>query len=346
MHAALLHYRTAANLASRAQIQQQQCSNLYHVEKWPGVCTSRPGHLLVCQAHPRRVAKVSSQIQREVSEMFIYDKVVQEAICPERRVGLDDKLSAVASITHVYVSNDLQVVKVYVSVYSDERGKEKAINNLKRIAPYVRSRIGQAVRLRLTPEIRFYQDDTLDEMERIQDAIGREDFNRYIEEAEGQPATISSNTGPLYGEDDADNEEDELDIDEGEGYFDIPDADEFPLTTAEQTSTADVAGVVASADVDSSQPTRRSVGWTKHDPETFFAVEIDDEDEEDEDIEQPSSSWYNRGGPFDDLFTGQGDDTDYAVPNHQQQRQQQQQSGSGKPKQQRRKQKQREGAAN
>jgi hypothetical protein len=36
-------------------------------------------------------------------------QVVQEAICPERRSGLDDKLSAVASITHVYVSNDLQV---------------------------------------------------------------------------------------------------------------------------------------------------------------------------------------------------------------------------------------------
>jgi 1,4-dihydroxy-2-naphthoate octaprenyltransferase len=28
-----------------------------------------------------------------------------------------------------------QVVKAYVSVYSDEVGKERAINNLKRIAP-------------------------------------------------------------------------------------------------------------------------------------------------------------------------------------------------------------------
>lgn len=35
-------------------------------------------------------------------------QVVQEAICPERRRGLDDKLSAVASVTNVYVSNDLQ----------------------------------------------------------------------------------------------------------------------------------------------------------------------------------------------------------------------------------------------
>lgn len=36
-------------------------------------------------------------------------QVVQEAICPERRKGLDDQLSAVASITEVYVSGDLQV---------------------------------------------------------------------------------------------------------------------------------------------------------------------------------------------------------------------------------------------
>jgi hypothetical protein len=39
-------------------------------------------------------------------------QVVQDAICPERRVGLDDALSAIAGVTHVYVSNDLQVVKV------------------------------------------------------------------------------------------------------------------------------------------------------------------------------------------------------------------------------------------
>lgn len=36
-------------------------------------------------------------------------QVVQEAICPEKKRGLDDQLSAVASITEVYVSGDLQV---------------------------------------------------------------------------------------------------------------------------------------------------------------------------------------------------------------------------------------------
>jgi hypothetical protein len=40
---------------------------------------------------------------------LVHAQVVQEAICPERRKGLDDQLSAVASITEVYVSGDLQV---------------------------------------------------------------------------------------------------------------------------------------------------------------------------------------------------------------------------------------------
>lgn len=74
-------------------------------------------------AHPRRVAKVASQIQREISELLIYDPVVQTAVCQERKTSMDDQLSAVASITHVYVSNDLQVVKAYVSIYSDDIGK-------------------------------------------------------------------------------------------------------------------------------------------------------------------------------------------------------------------------------
>lgn len=32
---------------------------------------------------------------------------------------------------------------------------------------YVRSRIGQSVKLRLTPEIRFLHDDSLDELEKV-----------------------------------------------------------------------------------------------------------------------------------------------------------------------------------
>ena len=35
--------------------------------------------------------------------------MLQNALAPERRTGLDQQLSVVPSVTHVYVSNDLQV---------------------------------------------------------------------------------------------------------------------------------------------------------------------------------------------------------------------------------------------
>lgn len=163
--------RACAPVAQPTHMQQHQ-----HQQR------QRASH--VCQAHPRRVAKVASQIQREISEMFIYDDVMQRAICPER--GQSDALTAIASVTHVYVANDLQVVKAYVSIYSDARGKATAMTNLKRLEPYVRGQIGQRVRLRLTPEIRFEYDDSIEEAELVQQVLGPEEYDRLSRLAAGE----------------------------------------------------------------------------------------------------------------------------------------------------------------
>jgi ribosome-binding factor A len=118
-------------------------------------------------AHPRRVARVAKQIEREVGSLLIYDKVLQQAICPERKRGMDGALSALASVTDVQISNDLQVAKVYLSIYSDDAGKEAAIAGLQRLEGYVRKHVGAAVRLRLTPEIRFIMDESIERTERM-----------------------------------------------------------------------------------------------------------------------------------------------------------------------------------
>lgn len=86
---------------------------------------------------------------------------------PERKRGLDTAVSALASVTEVVVSNDLQVAKVYVSVYSDAVGKQQAMTSLKRLEGYVRKHVGQQIRLRLTPEVRFVLDDSIERSERV-----------------------------------------------------------------------------------------------------------------------------------------------------------------------------------
>ncbi|KAK5771400.1 probable ribosome-binding factor A, chloroplastic [Gossypium arboreum] len=125
------------------------------------------GATVKCMANPRRVKMVSKQIRRELSDMLLTDKVLQYAILPEAALGADRYLSSLTTISDVEVSADLQVVKVYVSVFGDERGKEIALAGLKSKAKYVRSELGKRMKLRLTPEIRFIEDESLERGSRV-----------------------------------------------------------------------------------------------------------------------------------------------------------------------------------
>jgi ribosome-binding factor A len=59
-------------------------------------------------------------------------QVLQGAVCPEKKNGGgDNALSAIATVTEVELTNDLQVAKVFVSVFSDEFGRQQAMAGLK-----------------------------------------------------------------------------------------------------------------------------------------------------------------------------------------------------------------------
>ena len=93
--------------------------------------------MLTLQAHPRRVARVAKQIEREVGTLLLTDRVLQGAVCPEVRLGLDTNVSAIASVTDVELSRDMQVCicggacaavaiacmhGAYISIYVMQRG--------------------------------------------------------------------------------------------------------------------------------------------------------------------------------------------------------------------------------
>lgn len=66
-------------------------------------------------ANPRRVKMVAKQIQRELSDMLLTDKVLQFAVLPEASLGADRYLSSLTTITDVQVSADLQVLILFLS---------------------------------------------------------------------------------------------------------------------------------------------------------------------------------------------------------------------------------------
>ncbi|XP_023739670.1 probable ribosome-binding factor A, chloroplastic [Lactuca sativa] len=132
-----------------------------------GSTTTSRNKVVICMAKERRVKMVAKQIQRELSDMLLTDQVLQYAILPEAALGADRYLSSLTTISDVEVSSDLQVVKVYVSVFGDERGKEVAISGLKSKAKYVRGQLGKRMKLRLTPEIRFIEDESIERGSRV-----------------------------------------------------------------------------------------------------------------------------------------------------------------------------------
>src|SRR5574339_1132045 len=72
------------------------------------------------------------------------------------------------TVTDVQVSGDLQQAKVYISVLGDEEQRENTLKGLAKAKGFIRSEIGQRIRLRKTPEILFEFDEALEYGNRIE----------------------------------------------------------------------------------------------------------------------------------------------------------------------------------
>ena len=75
----------------------------------------------------------------------------------------DPRIKGMISITDVEVSHDNSFAKVYFSVLApNDEEKAKTVEALIDNTPKVRYEVGKRIRLRLTPEIKFYLDESLE----------------------------------------------------------------------------------------------------------------------------------------------------------------------------------------
>lgn len=106
-----------------------------------------------------RQNKVSRLIQRDLSEMFQHE-------CKEYTTG------AMLSITTVRVSPDLSYAKIYVSIFPSNFS-ETVMKSLEEKNKNIRFILGQKVgkQMRIIPELRFFIDDSLDYINKIDDLL-------------------------------------------------------------------------------------------------------------------------------------------------------------------------------
>jgi ribosome-binding factor A len=96
-----------------------------------------------------RVRRVAEQIKKDIS------RIIRSEIKDPRIAGL-------TSVTEVQLTRDLRYASVYVSIYGSDAEKEETLQTLSRASGFIRAEVGKVVRLRYTPEINFYLDNSME----------------------------------------------------------------------------------------------------------------------------------------------------------------------------------------
>ncbi len=103
---------------------------------------------------PRRVGE---QIRHEIADLLAK--------------GVKDPRIGFVSVMEVRMSPDLHYANAYVSLMGTETEIKRSMAGLKHSAGWIRREVGKRLRLRYTPEIRFFRDTTLDNAFRMESII-------------------------------------------------------------------------------------------------------------------------------------------------------------------------------
>ncbi|MCM3665585.1 30S ribosome-binding factor RbfA [Mesobacillus subterraneus] len=104
-----------------------------------------------------RVNRVGEQMKKELGD--IISRKIKDP-----RIGF-------VTVTDVQVTGDLQQAKVYISVLGDEEQRENTLKGLAKAKGFIRTEIGQRIRLRKTPELIFEFDESMAYGNRINSLI-------------------------------------------------------------------------------------------------------------------------------------------------------------------------------
>ncbi|MDX1460414.1 MAG: 30S ribosome-binding factor RbfA [Xanthomonadales bacterium] len=94
-----------------------------------------------------RSERVAGQLRRELARLI--------------QMEVKDPDLGLISVSDVEVSRDLSYATVFVTAY-DESAAPRSIEALKRAGGYLRKRLGQELRIRSVPELRFRHDDSVE----------------------------------------------------------------------------------------------------------------------------------------------------------------------------------------
>ena len=106
-----------------------------------------------------REEKINTELKRELSVLL--------------REIKDPRVPSLISVMKTEVTKDLKFAKIYVSVMGSEEDKKNALKGLKSASSFLRREISRSLNLRVTPELNFVIDDSIEYGNHILDVINK-----------------------------------------------------------------------------------------------------------------------------------------------------------------------------
>jgi len=100
------------------------------------------------QKNENRFNRIDEELKKEISQIINYELK-------------NPNVTGLISVTKAHVTKDLKYAKVYVSILNSKNIKE-TLAGLKKSAGYIRSEIARRINLRVTPELIFELDDSIE----------------------------------------------------------------------------------------------------------------------------------------------------------------------------------------
>jgi ribosome-binding factor A len=108
-------------------------------------------------AHGPRPDRVADQIRAELALLLVRE--------------VHDPGIGFVTLTRVQVSPDLQLARVYFTALGDDKARESSAKALERAAPFLRRQIGSRLRLKRTPALTFFYDESIAGQDRIEQLL-------------------------------------------------------------------------------------------------------------------------------------------------------------------------------
>lgn len=104
-----------------------------------------------------RLGRVNEELMKAISHIITYELK-------------NPDVTGMVSVTKVKVTPDLKYAKVYVSILNP-KSVEETMKGLKESAGFIRSQVAKTVNLRITPELVFEYDDSIEHGEKIDNIL-------------------------------------------------------------------------------------------------------------------------------------------------------------------------------